>query len=344
MSSPTEHPLRTMKAITQHRYGGLDLLDYATVARPVAAKDEVLIRVQGASINAADWLLMKGEPFVARLAFGLRRPKVSTRGRDVAGVIEAVGDNVRRFSVGDEVYAEVDAGSFAEYTVAPAKRLAHKPSQTSFGEAAAVPIAATTALQGMRDVAKIKPGDKVLINGASGGVGSFAVQLGKAFGAEVTGVCSTANLEFVRSLGADLVIDYTGENFASGEVRYDVIFDLVGNRSLAECRRALTRRGTLVLASGNGGRVLGPIRRMLAAMLLSMFVTQNLRPLSAVASGRDLEVLRELIEAGTITPPVDRSYPLAETPEAIRYFVEEHARGKITITVTVQNDTKEQHQ
>jgi NADPH:quinone reductase-like Zn-dependent oxidoreductase len=333
-----------MKAITQHRYGGLDTLEYETVARPVAAKDEVLIRVQGASINAADWLLMLGEPFVARLAFALRRPKVSTRGRDVAGVIEAVGDNVRRFSVGDEVYAEVDAGSFAEYTVAQAKRLAHKPSRISFGEAAAVPIAATTALQGVRDVAKIKPGDKVLINGASGGVGSFAVQLAKACGAEVTGVCSTANLEFVRSLGADHVIDYTGENFATGEARYDVIFDLVGNRSLAECRRALTRRGTLVLASGNGGRVLGPIRRMLAAMLLGMFVTQNLRPLAAVASGADLEVLRELIEAGTITPPVDRSYPLAETPEAIRYFVEEHAGGKITITVTSQNNTKEQHQ
>src|SRR4051794_40437552 len=342
MSSPTEHPLRTMKAITQHRYGGLDLLDYATVARPVAAKDEVLIRVQGASINAADWLLMKGEPFVARLAFGLRRPKVSTRGRDVAGVIEAVGDKVRRFSVGDEVYAEVDAGSFAEYTVAQAKRLAHKPSRISFSEAAAVPIAATTALQGMRDVAKIKPGDKVLVNGASGGVGSFAVQLAKAFGAEVTGVCSTANLEFVRSLGADHVVDYTTDNFAKGEARYDVIFDVVGNRSLTECRRALTRRGTLVLASGNGGRVLGPVRRMLAAMLLGIFVTQNLRPLTAVASGADLEVLGALIEAGTITPPVDHTSPLAETPEATRSFVEEHPRGKITTPAPSQNNVTEQ--
>ncbi|MCY7287434.1 MAG: NAD(P)-dependent alcohol dehydrogenase, partial [Cryobacterium sp.] len=196
-----------MKAITQYRYGGLATLEFETVARPVAAKDEVLIRVLGASINAADWLLMQGEPFVARLAFGLRRPKVGARGRDVAGVIEAVGDNVRRFSVGDEVYAEVDAGSFAEYTVAHAKRLAHKPSRISFDQAAAMPTAATTALQGVRDAAKIKPGDKVLINGASGGVGSFAVQLAKAFGAEVTGVCSTANLEFVRSLGADHVID-----------------------------------------------------------------------------------------------------------------------------------------
>ncbi len=333
-----------MKAITQQRYGGLDTLEYETVARPVAAKDEVLIRVQAASVNAADWLLMRGEPFVARLVFGLRRPRVTTRGRDVAGVIVAVGDDVRRFGVGDEVYAEVDAGSFAEYTVAHAKRLAHKPSRISFGEAAAVPIAATTALQGVRDVAKIKPGDKVLVNGASGGVGSFAVQLAKAFGAEVTGVCSTANLGFVRSLGADHVIDYTGEDFATGEARYDVIFDVVGNRSLAECRRALTRRGTLVLASGNGGRVLGPIRRMLAAMLLGVFVTQNLRPLSAVASGADLEVLRELIEAGTITPSVDRSYPLAETPEAIRSFVEEHVKGKITITVTSQNDIKEQNE
>jgi len=333
-----------MNAVTQHRYGGLDTLEYETVARPVPAPDEVLIRVEGASINAADWLLMQGEPFVVRLAFGLRRPRFSTRGRDVAGVIEAVGGNVRRFSVGDEVYAEVDAGSFADYTVAKEKRLAHKPSRLSFAEAAAVPIAATTALQGVRDVAKITPGDTVLINGASGGVGSFAVQLAKAYGAEVTGVCSTANLEFVRSLGADHVIDYTVEDFTTGEARYDVVIDLVANRSLAECRRAITRRGTLVLASGNGGRVLGPIRRMLAAMLVGMFVTQNLRPLTAVASGADLEVLRELIEAGTITPTVDRSYPLAETPEAIRYFVEEHVKGKIAITVTNQNTAEEQQQ
>jgi len=332
-----------MKAITQYRYGGLDTLEYETVARPVPAPDEVLIRVEGASINAADWLLMQGEPFIARLAFGLRRPKFSTRGRDVAGVIEAVGDNVRSFSVGDEVYAEVDAGSYADYTVAKEKRLAHKPSRLSFAEAAAVPTAATTALQGLRDVAKITPGDTVLINGASGGVGSFAVQLAKAYGAEVTGVCSTANLEFVRSLGADHVIDYTVEDFTTGEARYDVVIDLVANRSLAECRRALTRRGTLVLASGNGGRVLGPIRRMLAAVLVGMFVTQNLRPLAAVANGADLEVLRELIEAGTITPAVDRSYPLAETPEAIRCFVEEHVKGKITITVADQNTIQEQH-
>ena len=339
MSSRTEQALNTMNAITQHRYGGLDTVEYETVVRPVAQKDEVLIRVQGASINAADWLIMQGEPFIVRLAFGLRRPRVSTRGRDVSGVVEAVGDDVLGFSVGDEVYAEVDAGSFAEYTVARQKRLAHKPSRLSFGEAAAVPLAATTALQGVRDVAKIKPGDKVLINGASGGVGSFAVQLAKAFGAEVTGVCSTANLDFVRSLGADHAIDYTVENFATGEARYDVIFDLVSNRSLAECRRALTRRGTLVLASGNGGRVLGPLRRMLAAMLLGMFVPQSLRPFTAVASGADLEVLRGLIEAGTITPPVDRSYPLAETAEAIRYFAGEHPRGKVTITVTSPNTT-----
>jgi len=343
MSSRTQHSVTTMNAVTQHRYGGLDTLEYETVARPVPAPDEVLIRVQGASINAADWLLTQGEPFIARLAFGLRRPKFSTRGRDVAGVIEAVGDSVRGFSVGDEVYAEVDAGSFAEYTVAKEKRLAHKPSRLSFADAAAVPTAATTALQGVRDVAKITPGDTVLINGASGGVGSFAVQLAKAYGAEVTGVCSTANLEFVRSLGADHVIDYTVEDFTTGKARYDVVIDLVANRSLAECRRALTRRGTLVLASGNGGRVLGPIRRMLAAVLVGMFVTQNLRPLAAVANGADLEVLRQLIEAGTITPPVDRSYPLAETPEAIRFFVEEHVKGKITITVTHQDTAKQQH-
>ncbi len=339
MSSRTQHVVTTMTAVTQHRYGGLETLEYESIARPVPAPNEVLIRVEGASVNAADWLLMQGEPFIARLAFGLRRPTIATRGRDVAGVVEAVGHNVRHFSVGDAVYAEVDAGSFAEYTVAKETRLAHKPSRLSFAEAAAVPIAGTTALQAVRNVATITPGDTVLINGASGGVGSFAVQLAKAYGAEVTGVCSTANLEFVRSLGADHVIDYTVDDFTMSEARYDVIIDIVANRSLAECRRVLTRRGTLVLASGNGGRVLGPIRRMLAAVFMGMFVPQKLRPLTAVASGADLEVLRELIEASTITPAIECTYSLVEAPEALRHFVEESVKGKIAIAVARRKNT-----
>lgn len=322
-----------MHAITAHRYGGLDTLLRDTITRPVPGKDEVLIRVEGASINAADWLLLRGEPLISRLAFGLKRPTVATRGRDVAGVIETVGENVNGYKVGDEVFAEVDAGSFAEYTVAHVKRLALKPARLTFAEAGAVPIAGTTALQAVRDVAKVKAGDRVLITGASGGVGSFAVQIAKAFGAEVTGVCSTASIDFVRSLGADHVIDYTVDDFTKGEARYDAIIDIVANHSLGECRRVLTRRGTLVLASGNGGRVFGPIGRMLRAALLGMVVPQRLRPLTSVARGADLEVLRELIDAGTITPAVDRTYPLSEVPQALTYFVQHSVRGKVAIAV-----------
>jgi len=326
----------TMRAITQRRYGGPDTLEYGEAPRPVAGTGEVLIRVHAASVNAADWLLMHGEPLVARLAFGLRRPKTSIRGRDVAGVIEEVGSGVTRFAVGDAVYAEVEAGSFADYTVAPATRLALMPKRLRFDPAAAVPIAATTALQGIRDTARVTPGNTVLINGASGGVGSFAVQIAKAFGTEVTGVCSPRNLDLVTSLGADHVIDYTREDFATGEQRYDVIVDLVGNRSLAEYRSALTRRGTLALASGTGGRLLGPIPRMLSALFLGMFVSQNLRPLAAVARGRDLDALRDLVDAGAVTPALERIFPLADAAVALRHFGEQHAKGKIVIAVELQ--------
>lgn len=328
------HTRGTMKAITQHRYGGVDMLRYADVPVPAVGDDEVLIRVRAASVNAADWLLMRGEPLVVRLAFGLRGPKIPTRGRDAAGVVEATGRNAHRFAVGDEVYAEVDAGSFAEYTVAAEKRIAKKPANLTFEQAAAVPIAATTALQGLRDVAKVRPGDKVLITGASGGVGSFAVQIASAFGAEVTGVCSTRNLELVRSLGADRVIDYSTDDFTAVGEHYDVMFDLVGNRSLAQCRHALTRRGTLVLSSGGGGRLLGPIGRIAAAAAVGILTTQRLRPLVSSGNADDLSALRDLIESGQLTPSVARTYPLAETAEALRLFGGAHAGGKIVISVS----------
>jgi hypothetical protein len=278
-----------MKAITQHRYGGLDTLEYETVARPVAAKDEVLIRVQGASINAADWLLMLGEPFVARLAFALRRPKVSTRGQGCGRRDRGCGRQRAPFQRGRRGLCRGGCRQLRRIHRRPGEAPRSQTLANQLRRGGCRADRRNNGAAGGAGCREDQAGDKVLINGASGGVGSFAVQLAKAWGAEVTGVCSTSNLEFVRSLGADHVIDYTGENFATGEARYDVIFDLVGNRSLAECRRALTRRGTLVLASGNGGRVLGPIRRMLAAMLLGMFVTQNLRPLAALASGADLE-------------------------------------------------------
>ncbi len=322
-----------MKAIIQRRYGGPETLEYTDMTMPVPGSDEVLISVRAASVNAADWLLMHGEPYMVRLAFGLRAPKVATRGRDVAGVVEAVGSAVQRLEVGDEVYAEVNAGSFAEFTVAPEKVVAHKPANLTFEQAAAVPIAATTALQGIRDVANVQPGDRVLINGASGGVGTFAVQIAKAFGSEVTAVCSTRNLELARSLGADHVIDYSTQDFASGDKQYDVIFDLVGNRSLRECRRALTHQGMLVLSSGGGGRVLGPIGRILAASIWSTFVSQRLRPLVSAGNAADLDALCELIESGQVTPVIERTYSLTETADALRQFGEQHARGKIAVSV-----------
>lgn len=335
-TSATPQLPQMMRAITQRRYGGPDTLEYGNVPRPVPGAGEVLIRVLAASVNAADWLLMHGEPLGSRLAFGLRGPRTRVRGRDAAGIVEAVGDRVDEFAVGDAVYGEVDAGSFADYTVAPAQRLAIMPERLRFEQAAAVPTAATTALQAIRDKARVNPGDRVLINGASGGVGSFAVQIAKAYGASVTGVCSTRNLDLVTSLGADHVIDYSREDFTTGESRYDVFLDLIGNRSLAECRRVLTRRGTLVLSSGSGSRLLGPVGRMLSALVVGMFVSQNLRPLAAVANGRDLDVLRDMIQAGAVTPHIERVYPLAEAPAALRHFGVQHARGKIVIVVEPQ--------
>lgn len=321
-----------MKAITQQRYGGPENLSLADVPRPTAARGEVLIRVEAASVNAADWLLLHGVPYIARLAFGIQRPRVTTRGRDVAGVIEAVGPDTQGFAVGDEVYGEVDAGSFAEYTVAPVGRLARKPSSLTYEQAAAVPIAATTALKGLRDAGQVKAGDRVLINGASGGVGSFAVQIAKALGAEVTAVCSARNREAALLWGADQVIDYRTSDFTtSGE--YDVILDIAGTRSLRDIERALTPRGTLVLASGAGGRILGPIGRILTASLRGIFSRRSFRPLVSSTTTADLDVLSELIDAGAVTPAIERTYRLEQTAAALTHLGVEHARGKLVITV-----------
>jgi len=296
--------------------------------------DEVLVRVRAASANPRDWHIMRGLPSFMRLQFGLRRPKTTALGSDMAGQVEAVGKHVTRFRPGDEVFAFVLAGGFAEYTCVPEDFLGLKPANLTFEQAATVPLAALTALQGLRDHGRIQPGQKVLIIGASGGVGTFAVQIAKWLGADVTGVCSTRNLDLVRSIGADHVIDYTQEDFTRSGQKYDLILQLAGTRSPSDCRRALTSKGTLLLSSGESdGRWIGPIDRIIKAVVLSPFVGQRLVSFEAKRSGEDLQVLKELIEAGKVSPVIDRTYSLGETPEAIRYLEEGHARGKVVITV-----------
>ena len=323
-----------MKAIVHDIYGSPDDLELREIDKPVVKDNEVLIRVHAASVNAADWHLLRGTPNIMRImGNGLLKPKSTVRGRDVAGKVEAVGKDAKQFRPGDEVYAEVDTGSFAEFTCVPEDLLALKPANLTFEQAAAVPLAANTALQGLRDRGELQPGQKVLIYGASGGVGTFAVQIAKSFGADVTGVCSTSKVDLVRSIGADHVIDYTQEDFTKSSRRYDLVFDLVSNRSLSDYRRLLTPKGTLVISGGEGGRWLGPIGLILNALAHSRFVSQRLRPLQATKSKEDLVVLKELIEAGKVTPVIDRTYPLNEAPEAIRYLEEGRARGKIVITV-----------
>lgn len=324
-----------MKAIVHDRYGAPEVLRLAEVGKPVAGDHEVLVRVHAATINARDWHAMRGDPYLARMAFGLRGPKVKIRGTDFAGRVEAVGRQVTRFRPGDEVYGEVEA-AFAEYVTVPEDLVGPKPANLSFAQAAAIPLAANTALMGLRDVAHTGPGQRVLINGASGGVGTFAVQLAKSFGAHVTGVCSTRNIELVRSLGADEIVDYTRDDFAVGGRRYDVVFDLVGNRSLADLRRALTRTGTLILSGGgvsSGGSLVGPIGLVVKGQLLSRFVRQRVITLSATPSRENLDTLRELAESGALTPIIDRTLPLSETAEAIRYVEQEHARAKVVLNV-----------
>jgi NADPH:quinone reductase-like Zn-dependent oxidoreductase len=323
-----------MKAIVQDAYGSPDVLELREIVTPVVGGDEVLVRVHAAGVDQGVWHLMAGLPYLVRVAgVGLRAPKNPVRGVDVAGRVEAVGENVTGVQPGDEVFGTC-RGSFAEYACARADRLVPKPSNLTFEQAAAVPVSGCTALQALRDRGKVRPGQRVLIIGAGGGVGTFAVQLAKAFGVEVTGVCSTTKVELVRSIGADRVIDYTREDFADGDSRYNVILDIAGNRSLSHLRRALAREGTLVLVGGEGGgRWLGGVDRTLRALVLSRFVRQGLSTWIATQPKEDLEVLHELLEAGKVTPVVDRTFPLSEVPEAIRYLRGGRAHGKVVITV-----------
>jgi NADPH:quinone reductase-like Zn-dependent oxidoreductase len=328
---------RMMKAIVQDRYGSPDVLRLDDVDRPVPAAGEVLVRVRAATVNARDWHMMRGDPYVARLAMmGARRPKLRIRGTDFAGRVEAVGSAVRWFGVGDEVYGEVH-GAFAEYVCAPVDVVSSKPANLTFEQAAAIPLAGNTALVGLRDAARVRPDQRVLINGASGGVGTFAVQIAKVLGADVTAVCSTRNVDLVRLLGADRVVDYTREDFSREATRYDVVFDLVGNRSLTALRRVLTPKGTLVLSGGGvstGGSLIGPMGLIIRGSVAARFAKHRIVVLEEVKpSSTNLATLRELVETEKVTPVIDRTYPLHEAAEAIRYLEVEHARAKVVITV-----------
>jgi NADPH:quinone reductase-like Zn-dependent oxidoreductase len=325
-----------MKAIVQDTYGSTEVLEFRDIDRPVPKDNQVLIRVHAAGLHRGDWHVMTGLPYLIRFVvpdLGLRKPKVPVRGMDVAGTVAAVGEHVTRFQPGDAVFGWCD-GSFAEYACAPEDNLALKPTTLSFEQAAVVPISGFAALQGLRDQGQVQPGQQVLIIGAAGGVGVFAVQLAKAFGAQVTGVCSTTQVELVRSIGADDVIDYTRDDVTDGTRHWDLILDTAGRRTLSQLRRALTPRGTLVIVGGEGaGRWMGGFTRNLRAPLLSRFVGQRLRMLASKPRHEDLQTLRELSEAGKLTPVIDRTYPLREVPEAIRQLEAGHTRGKIVITV-----------
>jgi len=320
-----------MRAIVRDRYGSPDVLRVEEVDTPVPREDEVLVRVRAASLNPLDWHLLRGVPAFIRLITGLRGPRDPRLGADFAGQVEAVGAKAAGLQPGDEVYGVAD-GSFGQYVRAAARKIAIKPATLTFEQAAAVPIAACTALQGLRDRGRIARGHKVLVNGAAGGVGTFAVQIARSFGAQVTGVCSTRNVDLVRSLGADLVVDYTREDFTSTGRRYDVVLDCVGNRSLVECRRVLAPRGRCVRIGG-GGSSLQMIGGMLGAFLLSRAGSRKLVSFVASSTTADLTILKGLIEAGTVTPVIDRQYALDAVPEALRYLEEGHARGKVVVAV-----------
>jgi NADPH:quinone reductase-like Zn-dependent oxidoreductase len=323
-----------MKAMTQDRYGSADVLALDDITVPVAGDDEVLIRVRAAGVGPDVWHLMTGLPYMARLmGNGLRKPKSRVPGWDVAGTVEAVGKDVTRFQPGDEVFGFC-SGAFAEYACARADKVAPKPANLTFEQAAAVPVSGSTALRGLREAGGIEAGQSVLIIGASGGVGTFAVQLAKAFEAHVTGVCSTTKVELVQSIGAGRVIDYTREDFADEAQRYELILDTAGRRSLSHLRRALTPQGTLVIVGGEGGgRWTGGFERSLRAVLLSRFVGQRLRGLSPVERQEDLLFLKDVIEAGNVTPVISRTYPLDEAPKALSDADEGHGRGKTVITI-----------
>jgi NADPH:quinone reductase-like Zn-dependent oxidoreductase len=323
-----------MKAIVYHSYGSPDVLKCEEIEKPTPADDEVLIKVRAAAVNPAD-RLFRGTSYIVRILTGLRKPKDTRLGRDVAGQVEAVGENVTQFKPGDEVFGSC-RGAFAEYVCTSERAVVVKPDNVTFEQAASVPVAAITALQGLRDKGRIQPGQKVLINGAAGGVGTFAVQIAKSFGVDVTGVCSTRNVEMVRSIGADRVIDYTQEDFTKGTQRYDLIFDCVGNHSLSACRRVLNPNGICILA-GAPHKVWTVLIRVLKALVLSRFVSQKFVMFIARRSKEDLTMMHELMEAGKVTPVIDRRYRLSEVPEAIRYLEEGHARGKVVITLEYNN-------
>jgi NADPH:quinone reductase-like Zn-dependent oxidoreductase len=322
-----------MKAIVYHSYGSPDVLKYEEVEKPTAGEDEVLIKVRAASVNPYDWHFIRGEPYLLRLMAGLQRPKESRLGVDVAGQVEAVGKSVTEFKSGDQVFGTC-TGAFAEYARSSEPALIVKPDNITFEQAASVPIAAYTALQGLRDKGHIQAAHRVLINGAAGGVGTFAVQIAKSFGAEVTGVCSARNVDLVRAIGADRVIDYTREDFTRNAQRYDLFFDCIGNHSLVACRRVLNPKGIYVGAGGSAGRwMIGPIARLIETLVVWSFGSRKLVSFIAKINKGDLTILSELMKAGKITPVIDRHYKLREVPEAIRYLEQGHARGKVVITL-----------
>ncbi|TDB80507.1 NAD(P)-dependent alcohol dehydrogenase [Actinomadura sp. KC216] len=325
-----------MKAWSWDRYGPPDVLALKDVDAPGIAPGEVLVRVRAASVNPYDWRHVGADPKLVRLTIGLRRPRPGLiPGADLAGVVERVGDGVTGLQVGDEVFGEVRLGSFAELVAVPQDRLAVKPARLTFEQAASVSMAAHTALQGLRDVGRIAAGQRVLVNGASGGIGTFAVQLAKSFGAEVTGVCSTRNVELVRSLGADDTVDYTREDFTERAGRYDLLIDMVGDRSLARLRRPLTPRGTLVIVGGIASgrhRLLGPAAQVIRGTLANPFVRQRIGTVQWKPNSTDLRLLADLMDKGEVTPVIDRTYPFDQIPEALRYIEKGHARGKVAIT------------
>jgi len=323
-----------MKAAVRDRFGPPDVVELREIEKPTPADDEVLVRVRAASVNPADWYSVAGRPYVGRAQMGLLKPKSNLLGVDYAGTVEAVGGNVTEFRPRDEVFGG-RSGAYAEYVCAREDRaIVPKPSNVTFEEAAAVPIAALTALQGLRDKGQIQPGQKVLINGASGGVGTFAVQIAKALGAEVTGVCSTPNVDIARSLGADHVIDYTREDFTRSDQRYDLMLDIAGSRSWSECKRVLHPKAILVLIGApKGGRLMGPLSHIVKKRLASVGSSQKVAFFISKFNKEDMQALRELLESGTVTPVVDRRYELSEIRDALRYLGEGHAQGKIVLTV-----------
>jgi len=329
-------PARPMKAIVYCDYGSADVLKLEDIEKPTPGDDDVLVRVRAAALNPLDWHYMRGTPYIMRMETGLRKPKVTRLGVDFAGTVEAVGKNVTQFKPGDDVFGG-RTGAFAEYvTVRQDRSVVLKPQDLTFEQAASVPVAAITALQGLRDEGNVQPGQKVLINGASGGVGTFAVQIARSFGADVTGVCSTRNLDMVRSIGAGRVVDYTKEDFTRVDERYDVVLDNVGNRSLLDVRHVMNPEGKYILIGGGGpddGRWIGPLIKPIKAVVLSWFVRQDMGMHLAELNREDLTVLRDLMQAGKVTPVIDRTYPLSEVPEAIRYLETGRARGKVVITL-----------